>query len=335
MTTEEALEHIKASKQASEANTPSVEVSKSEESTANSPEDKAANDDNKVAEPTEVKKDVESDESKSSNNEVEKKEDKAETKPIESAEPKSKFPEMSKRDYAFIREKDKRKQQKAKYEARIKELEAELERKKGLDYEYFKNQDGTPDPKSYVNWKFKERDMQDEIRNLRYQDEQEQLNYDRERDRVITERCFTDPNELREYNELIATKGQAFAEAVSERDPNGVVFKYLETLNDYPIVLKELMDLQKNPNLLPRVFRSSDPDTLKHNIALVADEILTRRYSNPNPVSQVAPVQPETNNKPALPVIGKQITNNTTTVEPQVRDRNWWNNYLKNHPRGR
>lgn len=334
MTTEEALEHIKASKQASEANTPSVEVSKSEESTANSPEDKAANDDNKEAEPTEIKKDVESDESKSSNNEVEKKEDKAE--PKQEVESKSKFPELSKRDYAFIREKDKRKQQKAKYEARIKELEAELERKKGLDYEYFKNQDGTPDPKSYVNWKFKERDMQDEIRNLRYQDEQEQLNYDRERDRVLTERCFTDSNELREYNELIANKGQAFAEAVSERDPNGVVFKYLETLNDYPIVLKELMDLQKNPNLLARVFRSSDPDTLKHNIALVADEILTRRYSNPQPVSQVAnPVQPTINNKPALPVIGKQITNSTTTVEPQVRDRNWWNNYLKNHPRGR
>jgi hypothetical protein len=235
---------------------------------------------------------------------------------------------MSKRDYAFIREKEKRKQQKQKYEARIKELEEELERKKGLDYEHFKNQDGTPDPKSYVNWKFKERDMQDEIQRIRQMNEQEQYNYDVERDRIITERCFQDPNELQEYNQMIADKGKYFAEAVKERDPNGVVFSYLETLNDYPIVLKELMDLNKNPGLLARVFRSSDPDSLKRNIAIVADEILEKRYnSNRNTVPQV---QPETT-KPALPVIGKQITNNTTTVTPTVKDRNYWNRWLTEH----
>lgn len=326
MSTEQALEVIKANKPANETNSPSEEVSKSPEPTASSPEDKAAND---KAEPTETKNNEESDESKSSNVEVEKKD---EPKKEEPKEPPSKFPEMSKRDYAFIREKEKRKQQKQKYEARIKELEEELERKKGLDYEYFKNQDGTPDPKSYVNWKFKERDMQDEIQRIRQMNEQEQYNYDLERDRIITERCFSNPQELQEYNQLIAEKGKAFASAVQERDPNGVVFKYLESLNDYPIVIKELMDLNKNPNLLARVFRSSDPDTLKHNIAVVADEILTKRYSEPNVVPQVnTQVQPETQVKPALPVIGKQITNNTTSVTPVVKDRNYWNRWLTEH----
>ena len=320
MSTEQAVEYLtkvkESNKPANETEVPSTEVSKSPEPTADSPEDKAAND-TKKAEPTETKNDKESDESKSSNVEVENK-----------TEPKSKFPELSKRDYAFIREKEKRKQQKQKYEARIKELEEELERKNGLDYEHFKNQDGTPDPQSYVNWKFKERDMKDEIRNLREQNAREQNDYDMERDRIITERCFQDPQELHEYNQMIAEKGKYFAEAVRERDPNGVVFSYLETLNDYPIVLKELMDLEKNPGLLARVFRSSDPDSLKRNIARVADEILEKRYSSP-----VQPqVQPET--KPAIPVIGKQITNQTTTVEPLVKDRNYWNNYLRNHPRG-
>lgn len=325
MTTEQAQEIINKSKQtANETEVPSTEVSKSPEPTADSPEDKA--DTNDKAEPTTETKAAESDESKANSTEVEKAE------PNKEPAPKSKFPTMSKRDYAFIREKDKRRQQKQKYEARIKELEAELERKKGLDYEYFKNQDGTPDPKSYVNWEFKKRDMQDEINALRQQNEREQYDYDMERDRIITERCFQDPQELQEYNQMIAEKGKYFAEAVKERDPNGVVFGYLETLNDYPIVLKELMDLQKNPGLLARVFRSSDPESLKRNIAVVADEILEKRY---NPAS-VPQVQPETTAtpvaaKPALPVIGKQITNNTTTVTPTVKDRNYWNRWLTEH----
>lgn len=317
MTTEQAQEIINKSKQtANETEVPSTEVSKSPEPTADSPEDKA--DTNDKAEPTTETKAAESDESKANSTDVEKAE------PNKDTASKSKFPTMSKRDYAFIREKDKRRQQKQKYEARIKELETELERKKGLDYVYFKNQDGTPDPKSYVNWEFKKRDMQDEINALRQQNEMEQYEYEMERDRIITERCFKDPQELQEYNSMIADKGKYFAEAVNERDPNGVVFSYLETLNDYPIVLKELMDLQKNPGLLARVFRSSDPDSLKRNIAVVADEILEKRYK---PVPQV---QSETN-KPALPVIGKQITNNTTTVTPTVKDRNYWNRWLTEH----
>lgn len=325
MTTEQAQEIINKSKQtASETEVSSTEVSKSPEPTADSPEDKAETNDK--AEPTTETKAEESDESKANSTEVEKKDE-----PKEPAS-KSKFPTMSKRDYAFIREKDKRRQQKQKYEARIKELEAELERKKGLDYEYFKNQDGSPDPKSYVNWEFKKRDMQNEIEALRQQNDREQYDYDMERDRLITERCFQDPQELQEYNQMIAEKGKYFAEAVKERDPNGVVFGYLETLNDYPIVLKELMDLQKNPGLLARVFRSSDPESLKRNIAVVADEILEKRY-NSVPVPQV---QPETTAtpvaaKPALPVIGKQITNNTTTVTPTVKDRNYWNRWLTEH----
>lgn len=329
MSTEEALEVIKKAKETNSANdeskvesTPSVEetkeTSKSEDTNASSNEDKVESKPNDTKAETTTNEDKGSDEPKSDNVEV-----KNET------EPKSKFPEMSKRDYAFIREKQKRKEQKQKYEARIKELEEELQKKSGLKPEYFTDPNGNPNPSAYVNWKFKERDMQDEIHNLKQQNEYEQRQYDLERDRILTERCFQDPNELREYNEMIAKNGKAFAEAVSERDPNGVVFSYLESLNEYPIVLKELMDLNKNPRLLQRVFRSTDPDSLKHNIAVVADEILESRYK-PQAISNPTPVQ-ET--KPAIPVIGKQITNNSTTVIPTVKDRNYWNNYLKNHKR--
>ena len=330
MSTEEALEVIKKAKETNSPasdeskveTTPSVEdtkeTSKSEDTNASSNEDKVESKPNDIKAETTTNEDKGSDEPKSDDVEVKKE-----------TEPKSKFPELSKRDYAFIREKQKRKEQKQKYEARIKELEEELQKKSGLKQEYFTNPDGSPNPNAYVNWKFKERDMKDEINNLKQQNEYEQRQYDLERDRIITERCFQDPNELREYNDMIAKNGKAFAEAVSERDPNGVVFGYLETLNDYPIVLKELMDLNKNPRLLQRVFRSTDPDSLKRNIAIVADEILENRYK-PQTVTNSIPVQDK---KPEIPVIGKQITNNSTTVIPTVKDRNYWNNYLKNHRR--
>ena len=325
LTTEQALEIVNKAHTANDESkvesTPSVEETKetpkSEVTNADSPEEKAETNDK--ADQTTVKEDKGSDEPKSENTEVAKQE-----------EPKSKFPEISKRDYAFIREKQKRKEMKAKYEARIKELEEELNKKQGLRPEYFTNQDGTPNSEAYVNWKFKERDMKDEIQRIRQMNEQEQYQYDLERDRILTERCFTNPQELQDYNNLIATKGKMFAEAVRDHDPNGVVFGYLETMNEYPIVLKELMDLDKNPNLLRRVFRSSDPDSLKRNIALVADEIL-ENYHKPVQTTQPTQVQ---ESKPAIPVIGKQITNNTTSVEPTVKDRNYWNNYLKSHPRG-
>lgn len=324
MSTEQALEIVNKAQAAKEdtkvETTPSVEEtkveSKSEATNADSPEDKAETNDK--AEQTTAKEDKGSDEPKSEVTEVAKE-----------TEPKSKFPELSKRDYAFIREKQKRKDMKAKYEARIKELEEELTKKQGLKPEYFTNQDGTPNSEAYVNWKFKERDMQDEIQRIRQMDSQEQYQYELERDRILTERCFPNEQELNEYNDMISRNGKAFAEAVKEKDPNGVVFGYLETLNEYPIVLKELMDLNKNPRLLQRVFRSTDPDSLKRNIAIVADEILENR-NKPQTVTNSIPVQ---ESKPALPVIGKQITNSTTTVEPVVKDRNYWNNYLKNHRR--
>ena len=37
--------------------------------------------------------------------------------------------------------------------------------------------------------------------------------------------------------------------------------------------------------------------------------------------------------KTAIPVIGKQITNNNVS-ESSIHDRNYWNNHLREHPKG-
>ena len=150
---------------------------------------------------------------------------------------------------------------------------------------------------------------------------EEQLKYDLEEDARRVASCYPDDKERKEYEDLIAKNGAAFYEAVTEVDKDQVVFNYLSTMPEYPIVMKELMT---NNAVLSRLFRSTDKDSLKKNIEKIADEIIEKHHAKPDkPVEQ----------KPSIPVIGKQISNNTSSV-PAVKDSSYWNNYLRQHPRG-
>jgi hypothetical protein len=88
---------------------------------------------------------------------------------------------------------------------------------------------------------------------------------------------------------------------------------------------------------LRRLFRSKDPDALKYNIRTISDEILEKHHApkvEPTPVSTPVntPVEPP---KPAIPVIGKQITSNTVGNTAQtLKTRADWNRYLQEHPKG-
>ena len=260
-------------------------------------------------------------------------ENKVEPKKEEPKEPPKEEKKQSPRDYAFERLKRKSKDEKRQLEARIKELEEELSKGKGLKAEHFVNKEGKPDPNSYVDWKLKERDMQDEIVELQRYNDEIQMREDIEEDRRRVESCFQDDKERKEYETLIERNGKAFYDAVSDVDPNGVVFSYLSTMPEYPVVLRELMTDNK---LLGYAFRSTDPDALKRNIATIADQILDKRHNSiqttkeePKVIKKEEPVIV----KRELPVIGKQI-NNTPGTANVVHDRNYWNRYLREHPRG-
>lgn len=258
---------------------------------------------------------------------------------VKEEEPKAETPKeehkkeepQNRRDYAFERLKKKSKEEKKQLEARIKELEEELNKGKGLKAEHFIDKDGKPDPNGYVDWKFHEREMQDEVNELRRYERDRQLQEDIDEDRRRVENCYQDENERKEYETLIANNGKAFYDAVSDVDPNGVVFGYLSTMPEYPIVLKELMTDNK---LLGYTFRSTDPEALKRNIAAVADTILERHHNKTPVIEKIeTPVTPKQEPKKELPVIGKQI-NSTPGTANVVHDRNYWNRYLREHPRG-
>ena len=342
MSTEQALacmhpevDETPANETETAVETPSVETpaeeSKSEKDAA-SPEDKAdkTNDgqSNDGVEPKSEETKV-SDETKVAND------DKVADAANAATKADKKKDTLSQRDYAFIREKNKRKEQKAKYEARIKELEAKLKEREGLEESHFTKPDGSPDPTAYVRNEFAKRDMQDELKHIREQDLNEQEQFDIEQDRIITEHCFQG-EELTQYRDLIANNGRAFMEAIQENDPNNVVLNYLDTLQEYPIVLRQLMT---DMPTLRRLFRSRDPEALKYNVRVIADEILEKHHApkvetpKVEAKAETPAVETVPAAKPAIPVIGKQISSqgNSSSSGSLLKDYSSINHYLATH----
>lgn len=236
------------------------------------------------------------------------------------------------RDYAYIREKQRRKEA----EAKVKELQNALEKYKGLQSKDFKDKDGNTDYDAYTNWKLQERDMQNEVQRLQL----EQLNEEIEQDRINTERVFKG-QELIDYNNLIQTNGKAFADAIHEYDEKNVIFKYLDTVDDYPIVLRELMT--NSSKWLPQIFRSNrysravikDSSILERNTAKVVEEILDNYYNTKK--SETVAVNPQQPVKNNIPIIGKQITQsgagNSDNEVSLLSSINSINNFLRKNKR--
>ena len=357
MSTEQALSYLNKAedKEAKVTETPSVEETKSEEVNVDSPVSSASNDgDQKVEEVNKAANAAGSDEPKTEDTDDKKEEVKSETpvedkveevKEVKEETDKKEHSQQEKRDYAFIKTKNKNKELKkqvAERDKRIKELEDTLKKYEPLTSNDFKNSDGSVNIDGYTNWKLKERDIQHEIKDLQAQNSQDQLAYDLEQDRILTERCFQG-KDLEDYNKLIQSNGQVFAqvchehelESLPEKDKNAnPMFTTLDTFAEYPIVLRELMT---NPHRwLNTIYRSNDVNAIKYNTARVANEILDMYHKgtlNPKKEEVKPEVKEETNTQKAIPVIGKQITNNNTSI-PVVKDSNYWNNYLRLKPKG-
>lgn len=329
MTTEQALAYMHSDEQPTVADsntTPSVEESKSEDINVDSPNEIATNNDGEHT----------TEEVNKAANAAGSDEPKTEDVDVDKTNKKEVHDHKAQRDYAFIKQKNKLKALQERYDRdtstkdkRIKELEEELNKRKLLTSDNFTKADGSKDIDAYWNWKSDELKLINEANSLKSERSRDQRDYEIELDRINTERCFQG-KDLEEYNNLIMSKGQGFAEAIHEKDKNNVVFSYLDTVQDYPIVLKELMT---NPTKwLPTIFRSTDEYSLKHNTAKVTDAILDNYYNSKNKQVDIT-----TKSTTAIPVIGKQISNAGATSPDNsgslLNSINSINNYLRKHKR--
>ena len=213
------------------------------------------------------------------------------------------------RDYAFIREKNKRKAQRERYEAEIKSLKEELEKYKGLKLEDFKG-----NQQEYIDYRIDQQKQEQKLADQeRYLDELNAADMEAENDRRVN-LSFADERERQEYVNLLEKNGREFLSALKQFDPENVVMTYLNDLEQYPRVLKVLMT---DKEALRSVFAKRDPTFRKLALDHLATKILA----------------PKTEKK-KLPVIGRQ-TSSSPVAENKVHDMAYWNEYLRNHPKGR
>lgn len=349
MSTEQVMEYL--SKRKEEHNTSEKEVNKSEESKTASVEETPKTEEAETSSSSEKEhKDgvtgaeeqpagKGSDDSKYQKPaESDQKTEKVEPKSPTKQDPQKKDPKPShkeQRDYAFIKLQEKHKKQIEKLTKRIEELEAQNKKEEGLRAEHFKKSDGTPDHDSYLDWREDKRDRDLELKNLKAESQAEQEQYAIERDAAAARASFKTEQEAEDYFRMQEQNAAEFVGDLDKFDPNRVALNYIFSLNNYPVVLKKLMD-KSDFSYLKRVFRSTDPAEIKHNIARVSDEILDDYYRVspqrvPDPVprteQQRQTVSTPTEPKKSIPITGRQTTTAQSSA-PVVKDRRYWNEVL-------
>ena len=209
-----------------------------------------------------------------------------------------------KASYAFAREKSKRKELKKHYELQIADLKKQLT-------ERLAAKPGTDDVSALVDYKLESARLKDSIEtvesNMRdlYADDVQMEN-----DRRIAN-AWSSEADREQYRTLLESNGKMFLEALNKYDPDNVVLDYLDGQQDYPLLLKELMT---NVGSLKSVF--SHRDTMGRLMAL--DSLNRKLHST----------------KPTIAKIGRLVRNSETGSNTTTKKNNeYWNNWLKNHPR--
>lgn len=302
----------KAAEQPTEVKEPSTPDPKPEEPKKDEPKEEPPKEEPKKEEPPKEDKPEEKPEEKEAKDKLEEGNEKK-------LPPSKKYTKDQRIAHSFAIEKKKRQAA----QARVKELEAELDKIKGL-----KPADFGDDVEAYTSYRIEEAKKRDELE--RKQEFIKQSEADEQR--LETERrvsmCFPDEADRAEYEDLIASRGVEFYEALQKFDPKGVVLDYLNGVEEYPKVLRELMS---NNRSLAYVFRDLDPWELRHNLHVFTKDFLAGKQAVPEEKKQ--PEQQPEPPKPKIPVIGKQVTAQAKPTEP-VHDRAYWNEYLRKHPNG-
>lgn len=237
---------------------------------------------------------------------------------------------------SFRKEKEKRQRQKERYEREIavknKEI-AELKAKLGDGAEFKADKENI---QTLVSLQAKESEVS------RLTEEREQVEMEdaiAENERRVNA-CFPDEEDRKIYNTLLQNSGEAFVKKLDAVDPDGVILGCLDDCEISPIVLRVLMTRPKFLNdILSKKTRHGKElafDSLV-NQCRVADKIV--RSNKAKKQTSQGKGGEEANKKPLDNV--KPTGRNTKagaeggTGGPVVKNAAYWNDYLKNHPRGR
>lgn len=228
-----------------------------------------------------------------------------EPKAGEKAKPKkSQLTPEQKRNYAFAREKQKRREQKEYYESQLKELRAELDKYKGLKKDDFKG-----DEDAYIEYKLDQRLKAEQVKQLEMHNREIQKEYEDLEIQSRMENSFSTPEEKEEYMVTLNKYGPVFLSYLEQKGEEvaNTVLSTIDHMPQYPKVMNKLL---KDGAAVDYITSSSDPYVIKQRFYAYANKILN-------------PPKP----KAKLPIIGKQVSNNHSISNSKVD----WVSYLQNH----
>ena len=228
-----------------------------------------------------------------------------EPKADEKAKPKkSELTPEQKRNYAFAKEKQKRREQKEYYESQLKELKSELDKYKGLKKDDFKG-----DEDAYIEYKLDQRLKAEQVKQLEMHNQEVQKEYEDLEIQDRMENSFSTPEEKDEYMVTLEKYGPVFLSYLEQKgeDVTNTVLSTIDLMPQYPKVMSKLL---KDGDAVDYITSSSDPYVIKQRFYAYANKILN-------------PPKP----KAKLPIIGKQVSNNHSISNSKVD----WVSYLQNH----
>lgn len=228
-----------------------------------------------------------------------------------------------KEKYAFTKLKNKEKQKREKliadYENKIKTLNEELSKFKGLGKEDFKSDD------EYVNYLVDQKMKEKESNQLQMakQDAEAEMFEEINQQRIAT--CFPDEKDRESYNKLIETSAKPFVELLEKHDPDNAILSYLDDSDISPLLIRVLMT---KPEYRNEILSKRNPyskvlalDNLAKQLTYAKSIIDKKRNSSNDKVTQQ-------NVKPTIPVVGKVAKTESTNVIDK-NDPNYWNNMLR------
>lgn len=228
----------------------------------------------------------------------------------ETAEKKPHFSNQKQIDYAFQKEKAKRKALQAKYEATQKELE-EL-KARNPQPEQFKSQ------ADYVNLLVDMKTKENEQARLQEQIQESQYEEYNRLNNARIESCFPEQSEQEKFRAIVATEGPKLLKKLDEADPEQAVLSYLDDSDIAPLLTRLLI---AEPAYLDAVLAKRSPYGKYQEMSKLAERVefaRTKLAEKTPDVSRETPVE----TKPAIPVIGSVTKSEATKETKQVFDPN-------------
>lgn len=234
-----------------------------------------------------------------------------------------------KKDYAFAKLKNKERQKREKmmaaYEEKIKNLNAELEKFKGLSKDSFKNDE------EYIDYLVNRKMKEQEANQLKIAQANVEAEHYDEINQARIVHCFPEEAERESYQKMVDANGQKFVELLSKIDPENAVLSYLDDSDISPLLIRVMMT---KPEYRNEVLSKKSPygkilalDNLAKRLSY-AKYIVDKKRANSGANASTT--------KSKIPVIGK-VSKTESQSQIDKNDPSYWSMKLRelNQARGR